>query len=78
MELFSHLSDDQIALLGCAAALVTTSTIMSLSHFLGRSRQAAPNAGAGCHARRRRSERTRSEAQRGLITGPPTSLFPIP
>jgi hypothetical protein len=38
MELFSHLSDDQIALLGCAAALVTTSTIMSLSHFLGRSR----------------------------------------
>jgi hypothetical protein len=42
MELFSHLSDDQIALLGCAAALVTTSTIMSLSHFLGRSRQAAP------------------------------------
>ncbi len=43
MEFFSHLSDDQIALLGCAAALVTTSTIMSLSHFLGRSRnQSAP------------------------------------
>jgi hypothetical protein len=43
MELFSHLSDDQIALLGCAAALVTTSTIMSLSHFLGRGRtESAP------------------------------------
>jgi hypothetical protein len=43
MELFSHLSDDQVALLGCAVALVTTSTIMSLSHFLGRSRnQTAP------------------------------------
>jgi hypothetical protein len=43
MELFSNLSDDQIALLGCAAALVTTGTIMSLSHFIGRSRnQAAP------------------------------------
>jgi hypothetical protein len=43
MEFFSNLSDDQIALLGCAAALVTTGTIMSLSHFLGRSRtESAP------------------------------------
>jgi hypothetical protein len=38
MELFSTLSDDQIALLGCATALVATGTLMSLSYFLGRGR----------------------------------------
>jgi hypothetical protein len=38
MELFSNLSDDQIALLGCAAALVTTGSIMCLSYFIGRGR----------------------------------------
>jgi hypothetical protein len=38
MELFSNLSDDQVALLGCAAALVTTGTIMCLSYFIGRGR----------------------------------------
>jgi hypothetical protein len=38
MELFSNLSDDQIALLGCAVALVTTGSIMCLSYFIGRSR----------------------------------------
>jgi hypothetical protein len=38
MELFSNLSDDQVALLGCAVALVTTGTIMCLSHFIGRGR----------------------------------------
>jgi hypothetical protein len=36
MELFSNLSDDQIALLGCAVALVTTGSIMCLSYFIGR------------------------------------------
>jgi hypothetical protein len=35
MELFSNLSDDQIALLGCATALVTTGTVMCLSYFIG-------------------------------------------
>jgi|HubBroStandDraft_6_1064221.scaffolds.fasta_scaffold10924_4 hypothetical protein len=38
MELFSNLSDDQIALLGCATALVTTGTVMCLSYFIGRGR----------------------------------------
>jgi hypothetical protein len=38
MELFSNLSDDQIALLGCAVALVTTGSIMCLSYFIGRGR----------------------------------------
>jgi hypothetical protein len=38
MELFHNLSDDQIALLGCAAALVTTGSIMCLSYFIGRGR----------------------------------------
>ncbi len=36
MQLAATFSDDQIALLGCAAALVTTGTLMSLSYFLGR------------------------------------------
>jgi hypothetical protein len=47
MELFSNLSDDQVALLGCAAALVTSGSIMCLSYFIGRGRtqstQAAPS-----------------------------------
>jgi len=38
MELFSNLSDDQVALLGCAVALVTTGSIMCLSYFIGRGR----------------------------------------
>jgi hypothetical protein len=38
MELFSNLSDDQIALLGCATALMATGTLMSLSYFIGRNR----------------------------------------
>ena len=42
MELFSTLSDDQIALLGCATALVTTGTLMCLSYFLGRGRMSQP------------------------------------
>jgi hypothetical protein len=42
MELFSTLSDDQIALLGCATALVTTGSIMCLSYFIGRNRLQAP------------------------------------
>lgn len=40
MELFSNLSDDQIALLGCAVALVTTGSIMCLSYFIGRGQNA--------------------------------------
>jgi hypothetical protein len=38
MELLSNLSDDQMALLGCATALVCTGTLMSLSYFVGRGR----------------------------------------
>jgi hypothetical protein len=38
MEFFQQLSDDQIALLGCAAALATTGSIMCLSYFIGRDR----------------------------------------
>lgn len=38
MEIFSNLSDDQIALVGCATALLTTGTLMCLSYFIGRAR----------------------------------------
>lgn len=35
MELFSNLTDDQLALLGCFAAIVVSATIMSLSYYIG-------------------------------------------
>jgi hypothetical protein len=38
MEFLSNLSDDQFALLGCAAALVTTGSLMCLSYFVGHGR----------------------------------------
>jgi hypothetical protein len=38
MGLLSNLSDDQIALLGCAMALISTGTLMCVSYFIGRSR----------------------------------------
>jgi hypothetical protein len=38
MEFLSNLSDDQIALLGCATALVSTGSLMCLSYFIGRGR----------------------------------------
>jgi hypothetical protein len=37
-EIFKTLSDDQIALVGCAAALTVAGTIMSLSYYIGRGR----------------------------------------
>ena len=38
VEIFRSLSDDQIALVGCAAALMIAGTIMSLSYYIGRGR----------------------------------------
>lgn len=35
MELLNQLSDDQLALLGCFAAIVVSATIMSLSYYVG-------------------------------------------
>lgn len=35
----NHLSDDQWALIGCAAALVLSGTMMSLSYFIGQARR---------------------------------------
>lgn len=35
MELFQNLSDDQTALLGCFAALVTSGLLMSVSYYVG-------------------------------------------
>jgi len=39
MEIFHNLTDDQLALLGCAAALVLSGTVMALSYFIGRARK---------------------------------------
>lgn len=36
MDFINGLSDDQTALLGCAAALLVCGTIMSLSYYVGR------------------------------------------
>jgi hypothetical protein len=38
IELWKSLSDDQMALAGCAAALMVAGTIMSLSYYIGRGR----------------------------------------
>jgi hypothetical protein len=38
LELWKSLSDDQIALVGCAGALLLTGTVMSLSYYIGRGR----------------------------------------
>lgn len=40
IELWKSLSDDQMALVGCAVALMVTGTIMSLSYYIGRGRMA--------------------------------------
>lgn len=39
MDIFSNLTDDQIALLGCAAALISSGGLMVLSHYIGRLRK---------------------------------------
>ncbi len=38
VELWKSLSDDQMALVGCAVALMVTGTMMSLSYYIGRGR----------------------------------------
>jgi hypothetical protein len=40
VELWKSLSDDQMALVGCAVALLVAGTIMSLSYYVGRARTA--------------------------------------
>lgn len=42
MELLNTLSDDQLALLGCFAAIVVSATVMSLSYYVGPARKTAP------------------------------------
>lgn len=41
MDIISTLTDDQLALLGCFAAIVVSGTIMSLSYYVGPRRSAA-------------------------------------
>jgi hypothetical protein len=38
MNLLSNLNDDQLALLGCAGALVSMGSLMCLSYYIGRAR----------------------------------------
>jgi hypothetical protein len=38
MDIFSNLTDDQIALLGCVAALISSGGLMVVSHYIGRMR----------------------------------------
>jgi hypothetical protein len=42
MEYLNTLSDDQLALLGCAVAFIVSATIMSLSYYVGPSRNNRP------------------------------------
>ena len=41
MELLNNLTHDQLALLGCFVAIVVSSTIMSLSYYVGPARKSA-------------------------------------
>lgn len=43
MQIFENLSDDQLALLGCGAALLFSGTLMSLSYYSGRNGQYRDN-----------------------------------
>lgn len=46
MQFFSQMTDDQVALIGCAVALFVTGTMMSLSYYIGqaKTRSAKPDA----------------------------------
>jgi len=39
MDIFSNLTDDQFALIGCAAALISSGGLMVVSHYIGRWRK---------------------------------------
>jgi hypothetical protein len=58
LEVLKSLSDDQIALVGCAIALLLMGTIMSLSYYIGRGRMSSADQKA------RRSAAFESEAGR--------------
>jgi hypothetical protein len=38
-EIVNSLTDDQVALIGCAVAVLFTGTVMSLSYYVGRGRR---------------------------------------
>lgn len=56
MEFLSNLSDDQIALLGCATALVMTGSLMCVSYFVGRGRTQSAGQASPATAVAQRSE----------------------
>ncbi len=43
MEIFQNASDDQIALMGCAAALLFSGGLMYVSYFVGHGRRSSEN-----------------------------------
>jgi hypothetical protein len=67
LELLKSLSDDQIALVGCATALLLMGTIMSLSHYIGRGRVSSADAMA------RKSVAFDSKTGRSPATSPAVS-----
>ena len=67
LELLKSLSDDQIALVGCATALLMMGTIMSLSYYIGRGRMSAADQKA------RKSEACDSTTGRSPATSPAVS-----
>lgn len=44
MEMLQQLSDDQLALVGCVAALIFSAGLMWLSHFVGEARRRSGSA----------------------------------
>lgn len=62
MQIFSQLTDDQIALVGCAVALFVAGTLMSLSFYLGKSSRSDSNRSG--QAFDKRSRQAAEERQR--------------
>ena len=68
MQFFENLSDDQLALLGCGAALLVSGTLMSLSYYFGRNGQyranlpELPNVNRVLHAKRAGNETNVSQS----------------
>ncbi len=67
MDFLSELSDDQIALIGCFVALLSSGGIVSLSYYLGghsRQKRGASQLSAGSRDSRLRIARSTSNAER--------------
>ncbi len=60
MEIFQNASDDQIALMGCAAALLFSGGLMYVSYFVGQGRRSSEHQAAILMEQNREAQRDES------------------